>query len=101
MDPRSPMSPSAFVKPKNIFPDGWFIRQSQDKYLTFAAPYYAVARKAGLRKQFLEVFYSVWFDRWPVTVESDDEYEVNWAISVQQDVSLITLISPCIYLIAA
>lgn len=83
------MSPSLFLKPKKIFPGGWFIRQSQGTYITFVAPYYAVARKAGLRKQFLEAFYSVWFDRFPVTVESDDEYELNWAISVQQDVSVI------------
>lgn len=55
----------------------------------FAAPYYAVARDAGLRKQFLEAFYPVWFDRFPVTVESEDPYELSWAISVQQDVRII------------
>ncbi|KAF9455596.1 hypothetical protein BDZ94DRAFT_1241988 [Collybia nuda] len=49
-------------------------------------PYFVVASKAGLRDQFLEAFYSVWFDRFPISVETEDPYELNFAIAEQQDI---------------
>lgn len=76
-----------FHKPTNdIFPKDWFTRQAQDSYIRFLVPYYAVARKAGLLKQFLEAVYPVWFDRFPVIVESEDSYDLSLAIDQQQDV---------------
>lgn len=84
----------------NIFPKDWVTKQAQDSYIKFVMPYYAVACKAGSRKQFLEALYLIWFNRFPVIVESEDPYEMSLAIDVQQDVCII-IISPWVWLKAA
>lgn len=78
MDPRST---------NNMYPKDWRIRQAQDRYIQYLLPYYIVARKGGLLKQFLEAVYPIWFDRFPVIVESEDPYDLSWAIDQQQNVS--------------
>jgi hypothetical protein len=88
------MTPSLFHKPpanKNIFPKGWFLRQAQDSYIQFIVPYYTVARNAGTRVQFLEALYPIWFDRFPVTVESEDLDDLEWAIAAQEKVCVAKL----------
>lgn len=72
-----------------MFPKDWCTKQAQHSYIQFILPYHIAARKAGLQKQFLEAVYDVWFDRFPVTVESDDPYDLSWAMSLQQDVCVV------------
>lgn len=93
VDPRSMMT-SLFHKPpagRNIFPKGWVTTQEQGKFVTFLAPFYTAACQTGLRGEFLDKVYRLWFDRFPVTVESEDPDDLEYAIAAQKKVTTSSL----------
>lgn len=82
-------SGTLFHKPpaaRGIFPKGWVTREEQATFLEYLGPYYTSANKAGSREQFMEMVFVLWFDRFPVSVESEDPDELEWAISAQKKV---------------
>ncbi|KAF9456022.1 hypothetical protein BDZ94DRAFT_1315579 [Collybia nuda] len=88
-----------FHKPSNnIFPNGWKTELAHDYFISYLTPYYTAASKASARKEFLERVYPIWFDWFPVTIEShskdlvinsaskdlEEIEELQWAITCQK-----------------
>lgn len=82
MTPLFPKPPAG----RNIFPKGWVTSQEQGQFVTFLAPYYTAARQTGMLGEFLAQVHILWFDRFPVTVESEDSDDLKNAMTAQKKV---------------
>ncbi|RDB15830.1 hypothetical protein Hypma_003680 [Hypsizygus marmoreus] len=94
----APRHVSAFVKTKRngnsgLFVDGIYTTKAHDSFLKYAGPRYMKASREKKIEEFFELFFPVWFDRFPITLDDgldDDEpggvdkYRLEWAEGLQK-----------------